>query len=88
MIHLEEIIKPTLGLITNIGEAHQEGFQTIQQKCIEKLTLLKACDCIIYDGDNELICECVEKLCFGCREIAWSRKRPGQTAVHLQNNQR
>ena len=74
MIHLEEIIKPTLGLITNIGEAHQEGFQTIQQKCIEKLTLLKACDCIIYDGDNELICECVEKLCFGCREIAWSRK--------------
>ena len=26
MIHLEEIIKPTLGLITNIGEAHQEGF--------------------------------------------------------------
>ena len=74
MVHLEEIIKPTLGLITNIGEAHQEGFQTIQQKCLEKLILLKACDCIIYDGDNELIGECVEKLCFGCREIAWSRK--------------
>ena len=74
MVHLEEIIKPTLGLITNIGEAHQEGFQTIQQKCLEKLILLKACDCIIYDGDNSLICECVEKLCFGCREIAWSRK--------------
>ncbi len=74
MIRLEEIIKPTLGLITNIGEAHQEGFQSIQQKCIEKLTLLKACDCIIYDGDNDLIGECVEKLCLGCREIAWSRK--------------
>ena len=74
MVHLEEIIKHTLGLITNIGEAHQEGFQTIQQKCLEKLILLKACDCIIYDGDNQLICECVEKLCFGCREIAWSRK--------------
>ncbi len=73
MTRLEEIIKPTLGLITNIGEAHQEGFQNIQQKCIEKLTLLKACDCIIYDGDNDLICECVEKLCLGCREIAWSR---------------
>ena len=25
MIHLEEIIKPTLGLITNIGEAHQNS---------------------------------------------------------------
>ncbi len=74
MPRLEDIIKPTLGLITNIGEAHQEGFQSIQQKCIEKLSLLQACDCIIYDGDNELIMECVEKLCLGCREIAWSRK--------------
>ena len=74
MQRLEEIIQPTIGLITNIGEAHQEGFSSMQQKCMEKLTLLKGCDCIIYDGDNELIRECVEKLCLGAYEIAWSRK--------------
>lgn len=74
MNRLEEIIHPTIGLITNIGEAHQEGFATIQQKCIEKLTLLQGCDCIIYDGDNEIVSDCVEKLCLGAYEIAWSRK--------------
>ncbi len=74
MNRLEEIIQPTIGLITNIGEAHQEGFASIQQKCIEKLTLLQGCDCIIYDGDNEIVSDCVEKLCLGAYEIAWSRK--------------
>lgn len=74
MHRLEEIIQPTIGLITNIGEAHQEGFASMQQKCMEKLTLLQGCDCIIYDGDNEVVRDCVEKLCLGAYEIAWSRK--------------
>lgn len=74
MHRLEEIIHPTIGLITNIGDAHQEGFASIQQKCMEKLTLLQGCECIIYDGDNEIIRDCVEKRCLGTYEIAWSRK--------------
>ena len=74
MHRLEEIIHPTIGLITNIGDAHQEGFASVQQKCMEKLTLLQGCDCIIYDGDNEIICDCIEKRCLGAYEIAWSRK--------------
>ena len=74
MHRLEEIIHPTIGLITNIGDAHQEGFASVQQKCMEKLTLLQGCDCIIYDGDNEIISDCIEKRCLGAYEIAWSRK--------------
>ena len=74
MHRLEEIIHPTIGLITNIGDAHQEGFASVQQKCMEKLTLLQGCDCIIYDGDNEIIRDCIEKRCLGAYEIAWSRK--------------
>lgn len=74
MHRLEEIIHPTIGIITNIGDAHQEGFASIQQKCMEKLSLLQGCDCIIYDGDNEIISDCVEKRCLGAYEIAWSRK--------------
>lgn len=74
MHRLEEIIQPTIGIITNIGDAHQEGFTSIQQKCLEKLTLLKGCECIIYDADNEIISDCVEKMCLGAYEIAWSRK--------------
>lgn len=74
MGRLESIIEPRIGIITNIGEAHQEGFSSMQQKCLEKLLLFKSCECIIYDGDNPLICDCMEKLCMGTREIAWSKK--------------
>lgn len=74
MQKLENIIKPTIGVITNIGEAHQEGFQTIQQKCMEKLSLLEGCECIIYNSDDPIIQECIEKRCLGTCAIAWSRK--------------
>lgn len=36
---LEPIIKPTIGVLTKIGEAHQENFISLHQKCLEKLEL-------------------------------------------------
>ena len=38
---LKRMIKPTIGILTNIGGAHQENFFSLQEKCMEKLTLLK-----------------------------------------------
>lgn len=74
MDKLEAIIKPTVGIITNIGDAHQEGFASMQEKSLEKLALFKDSDCIIYNGDSALISDTVEKMCLGTREIAWSYK--------------
>ena len=71
---LQSIIRPTIGILTNIGGAQQENFFSVQEKCMEKLTLFKDCDVIIYDGDNELISSCVSKSLFTSREIAWSKK--------------
>ena len=71
---LENIIKPTIGILTNIGGAHQENFPSLQDKCMEKLTLFKDCDVIIYNGDDEFISSCVTKSLLPAREIAWSRK--------------
>lgn len=71
---LEPIIRPTIGVLTNIGGAHQENFTSLQEKCMEKLLLFKDCDVIIYNGDNELISSCVAKSLFAAREIAWSMK--------------
>ncbi|MBQ8441785.1 MAG: bifunctional UDP-N-acetylmuramoyl-tripeptide:D-alanyl-D-alanine ligase/alanine racemase [Bacteroides sp.] len=71
---LQGIIRPTVGILTNIGGAHQENFYSVHDKCMEKLTLFKECDVVIYDGDNEMISGCVAKSLFGAREIAWSRK--------------
>lgn len=71
---LQNIIKPTIGILTNIGGAHQENFFSLQEKCMEKLVLFKNCDVVIYNGDDEFICDCVAKSMLSAREIAWSKK--------------
>ena len=71
---LQNIIRPSIGVLTNIGGAHQENFYSMADKCMEKLALFKDCDVIIYDGDNELINSCISKSLFSAKEIAWSRK--------------
>ena len=70
---LENIIRPTIGILTHIGGAHQENFFTLQEKCMEKLTLFRNCDVIIYNGDDEFISNCVSKSMLSAKEIAWSR---------------
>lgn len=71
---LQNIIKPTIGILTNIGGAHQENFYSMQEKCMEKLSLFKDCDVVIYNGDDEFISNCVAKSMLSAREIAWSKK--------------
>lgn len=73
MRSLQSIIKPTIGIITNIGGAHQENFFSLQEKCMEKVSLFKDCEVVIYNGDNELIADCVAKSMLTAREIAWSK---------------
>jgi len=55
MKKLEKIIKPTFGLLTNIGPPHQENFNSLQQKLDEKLHLFKNCKKIFYCKDHQLI---------------------------------
>jgi alanine racemase len=60
MDKLEEIIKPTIGLLTNIGTAHDEGFVNLVQKIDEKLLLFKDCPVIIYQK-NEILDSCISQ---------------------------
>lgn len=73
MERLQPIIAPTIGIITNIGEAHQENFISSTQKCLEKLSLFNECEAIIYDGDNAFIGNCIESACLSHKAITWSR---------------
>lgn len=61
MEKLEAIIKPTIGVITNIGDAHQVYFNSIEEKIQEKLLLFKDCETIIYCSDKKDIHEQVVK---------------------------
>ncbi|MBS1759451.1 MAG: alanine racemase [Bacteroidetes bacterium] len=43
MERLEKIIQPTIGVLTNIGEAHSEGFHSLEEKRNEKQLLFQNC---------------------------------------------
>lgn len=48
MATLVGIIRPTIGILTNIGEAHKEGFKSLADKITEKLLLFSDVDLFIY----------------------------------------
>ncbi|TDP03895.1 bifunctional UDP-N-acetylmuramoyl-tripeptide:D-alanyl-D-alanine ligase/alanine racemase [Flavobacterium sp. 245] len=60
MEKLEKIIKPNIGVLTNIGTAHDEGFLNLVQKIDEKLLLFKECPLIIYQK-NEIVDSCMSQ---------------------------
>ena len=74
MDELRPIISPTIGVITNIGEAHQENFKSAKEKCIEKLSLFVDSDVIIYNADDRLIESALEASCLSYKAVGWSRK--------------
>lgn len=55
MENLEQIIRPTIGIITNIGSAHSQFFANDTAKLKEKLKLFTHCEKIIYCADHPLI---------------------------------
>jgi alanine racemase len=52
MIKLEAIIKPSIGVLTHIGPAHDEGFANSKQKVLEKLKLFKNSKLLIHNYDQ------------------------------------
>ena len=76
---LRAIIQPTIGVMTNIGPAHQENFSTIQEKCHEKLLLFKDAKVLIYNEDEAVVAECVKDFGFSGRLFSWSRKDENAT---------
>lgn len=54
MEKLENIIRPDIGILTNIGSAHDEGFESRQQKIQEKLKLFRDVKKLILKKDATL----------------------------------
>ena len=68
MEKLEVIIKPTIGIITNIGSAHDEGFEDLEKKIKEKLKLFKNSKLIIYQK-NKVVDSLIESK---IKSFSWS----------------
>lgn len=62
MGNLQTIIRPNIGIITNIGNQHNEGFDSMQQKAEEKAKILSSCENVIYHADDRLVSDTIEPI--------------------------
>ena len=69
MKFLAPIIKPTIGVFTNIGSSHNEGFENIQQKITEKLQLFGNSEILIFE-ELEAVRKSIPK---NQKTFSWSR---------------
>ncbi len=58
---LQNIIRPTIGIFTNLGTAHDEGFSSLKEKIAQKWKLFEDCRHIICHTDDKLIHQAAEK---------------------------
>ncbi|MCB9283232.1 MAG: bifunctional UDP-N-acetylmuramoyl-tripeptide:D-alanyl-D-alanine ligase/alanine racemase [Lewinellaceae bacterium] len=72
MEHLASIIRPTIGILTNIGDAHNEGFPSLENKLREKLLLFGSATSIIYRRDNPLVDKVIREMYADRRLFSWS----------------
>ncbi|MBQ9339730.1 MAG: alanine racemase [Paludibacteraceae bacterium] len=62
MVKLEQIIRPTIGVITYIGEEHGENFASIEDKRQEKMLLFTHCPVLIEDPTHQNLRTCAAVL--------------------------
>jgi Alr-MurF fusion protein len=83
MKNLQRIIRPDLGILTNIGEAHQENFTSLEQKVVEKLALFEGCRTLVYCHDHKIIRQCIPQIpeLSGTRLFTWSVNEPADVRI-------
>ncbi|MBL7711296.1 MAG: bifunctional UDP-N-acetylmuramoyl-tripeptide:D-alanyl-D-alanine ligase/alanine racemase [Chitinophagaceae bacterium] len=89
MEQLEKIIRPTIGIFTNIGEAHNQGFLNSRQKINEKLQLFRQSELLIYCRDYHELHEAVALFAQSLKAntghqlqlLSWSYKHEAGLAV-------
>lgn len=76
MRQLADIIQPTIGVFTTLGEAHQENFHSLEDKCREKFQLFKDCKTLIYPIDNDVVFRIMRQCGFKGETLGWSASDP------------
>lgn len=73
---LAKIIRPTIGILTNIGAAHAEGFNSKEDKLAEKLKFFKDVALLIYSPDYTAEIELP-----GEKQFSWSTKQKANLQI-------
>lgn len=75
---LQDIIQPTIGVLTSLGAPHQENFRTMEEKCVEKLQLFKNARFVAYNTDDTIVSRCIRRCGYKAQAIGWSRENPDE----------
>lgn len=86
MEHLQKIIQPSIGILTNLGAAHSENFLNDAEKLNEKLKLFAHTDTLICNAGNALVDEALKN--FKGKLFRWSYEPGAELYVHdiVHNN--
>ncbi|HTN06277.1 bifunctional UDP-N-acetylmuramoyl-tripeptide:D-alanyl-D-alanine ligase/alanine racemase [Agriterribacter sp.] len=94
---LQKIIQPTIGVLTHIGDAHDENFKDQRQKIREKLLLFSKVTRMIANGDDPVVVEAIEasripcffwgKQAHGAIRITGIKKEEARTIIRLEVNE-
>lgn len=62
MAGLAEIIRPNIGIMTEITDEHDNGFTSREEKIVEKAALFSSCDTIICPAADTVACDIIKSL--------------------------
>ncbi|MCU0370555.1 MAG: bifunctional UDP-N-acetylmuramoyl-tripeptide:D-alanyl-D-alanine ligase/alanine racemase [Bacteroidales bacterium] len=87
MARLQAIIKPTIGIFTNIGEAHGENFMSLHQKVGEKLCLFTHVQTLVYCLDQPEVREVIIRsgISKNIKTFTWSFKQEADLFIREIN---
>lgn len=85
MERLESVIQPSIGVFTNVGPAHDEGFQSREQKVQEKAILFRSCRTIIYCANYPEIDQVLRQQYKDRQLYVWSAKNADHADLLLLN---
>lgn len=88
MERLNQMIRPTIGVITNIGQPHQEHFLSYDIKCTEKLQLLNGCRMAVINMSDNCIARCTSTISDQVERITWNtydNARPGDATIIIRS---
>ena len=72
MKSLQAMIRPEIGVFTNLGSEHREGFYSAEEMASEKAQLFTNCDSIIYCADDPLVYNAVAPMLEVAQGTPWS----------------
>ncbi|MBN1252858.1 MAG: bifunctional UDP-N-acetylmuramoyl-tripeptide:D-alanyl-D-alanine ligase/alanine racemase [Bacteroidales bacterium] len=89
MNKLQKMINPNIGIFTNIGDAHQENFESIEQKIKEKLELFKKSEILIYCKNHANIHNLIstKSNTYNLKTFTWSNNSDSDLFIDkIENN--